>query len=268
MTGLLLPGLGRVRAGIPEPDLVWYGRVLTISGGTPVRLTTGTLVWHLEPVAGGTAMVFTTVLTNLNDQFSFALRIPCESLEPGGIPSAGVVTLRSPPVGYRRATVTLDGQPLSLLGASGEFAAAPATRGTSERIDLQLSSGPVDADGDGMADDWELLHFGPGGANPGDDLDGDGMSNLREYRAGTNPSDERSRFEVVEVTAGPSGLTVRWSSEAGRSYRIRRSPTLLATPSGYGVLQSGIVATPPLNQLLDTTAGDGDQFFYLIELEE
>ena len=263
-----MPGIGTLKAGIPEPDLIWYGRVLTVSGGTPVRLTTGTLVWHLEPLAGGSATVFTTVLTNLNDQFSFALRIPCESLEPGGIPSAGVVTLRSPPVNYRRLTVTLDGQPLTLAGASGESAPAPVTRGTSERIDLQLSTGPVDADADGMADDWELLHFGPGGANPGDDRDGDGMSNLREYRAGTNPSDERSLFEVVEVSDSPSGLTVRWSSEAGRSYRIRRSPTLLATPSGYGVLQSGIVATPPLNQFLDTTAGDAGQFFYLIELEE
>jgi hypothetical protein len=70
------------KAGIPEPDLVWYGKVLASSDGANVRLTTGTLVWRIEPLAGGPAFLVATELTNINSQFSFALRIPCETPEP------------------------------------------------------------------------------------------------------------------------------------------------------------------------------------------
>ena len=39
----LLPGLQLARAGIPEPDLIWYGKVLVASGDIAVRATTGIL---------------------------------------------------------------------------------------------------------------------------------------------------------------------------------------------------------------------------------
>jgi hypothetical protein len=257
-----------VKAAIPEPDLVWYGRVLTSSGGATVRLTSGTLVWHIERVTGGPAIVLATQLTNINDQFSFALRIPCESPEPGGSISTNAINLTTPPVRYRRLTVTLDGQPLSLISAASEFSPLPAHRGRIEATDLQLGTALIDVDGDGLADAWEQQHFGGLSANPADDPDGDGMNNLREFRAGTNPTDAQSLFEVVEITKVPTGISVRWSSQAGRSYRVRRAPTPLATLSQYDVVQANVAATPPINQFIDTAVGTGTQFFYLIEVQE
>ncbi len=46
-----------------------------------------------------------------------------------------------------------------------------------------------DTDGDGMPDWWEAKHFGgPTAANPDADPDGDGLTNLQEFQAGTNPN--------------------------------------------------------------------------------
>ena len=264
----LLGSPWRSVAGIPEPDLVWYGKVLTATGDATVRLTTGTLVWQIEPLAGGPAIVLATALTNINHQFSFVLRIPCETPEAGAGASTNLINLTIPPNRYRRLTVTLDGQPLSLIGAGGEISPLLNDRGRSERIDLRLGTPPVDADGDGLADAWEVQHFGGLSANPSGDPDGDGVNNLREFRAGTNPNDARSRFELVEISKAPNGVSIQWSSQANRSYCVRRSPTLLAPPTGYMVVRAGLAATPPMNQFIDTTTGTNAQFFYLIEIEE
>lgn len=47
-------------------------------------------------------------------------------------------------------------------------------------------SGP-DADSDAMPDDWERANFGTADADPSSDADGDGLTNLQEYHAQTDP---------------------------------------------------------------------------------
>ncbi len=49
-----------------------------------------------------------------------------------------------------------------------------------------------DSDGDGMADAWEMLYFGNLTHNGSSDSDGDFYSDLDEYFAGTNPTDQLS----------------------------------------------------------------------------
>jgi hypothetical protein len=241
--------------------------VLTASGGATIRVTTGTLTWQIEPVAGGAPWVLSTPLTNINDQFSYLLRVPCESPEPGVTASSNTVLFTSPSTAYRRMTVLLNGQPLTIMGGSNQFSAVLNDRGRPERIDLVLGSLPSDTDGDGLADAWEQQYFGGLSANAGDDPDGDGMSNLREYRAGTNPTNPQSRFEIVEVKALATGVQVRWSSQSNHTYIVRRAASLMTTPSSYQAIQSGIPATPPLNVFLDTSAAANATQFYLIEVE-
>lgn len=58
----------------------------------------------------------------------------------------------------------------------------------------------VDADGDGMPDDWEKRY----GLNPDDagdanlDKDGDGFTNLEEYQAGTDPTNAKSHPDYLD----------------------------------------------------------------------
>ena len=161
----------------------------------------------------------------------------------------------------------LDGQLLTMLNGTNEITAFLTDRGRAERIDLRLGEPLVDSDGDGLADAWEMAHFGNLNQNGSGDFDGDGFSNLREYRAGTNPTDPNSRFEVLEITKVPNGMSIRWTSQQGRSYRVKRADSLLTPVANYTPLTQNLTATPPMNQFIDTTAG-GAQAFYLIEIAE
>ena len=242
--------------------------MLTAADNATVRLTSGTLAWRIEPVSGAPAMVFATQLTNLNDQFSFMLRVPVESPEPGRLPSTNVINLTSPASRYRRLNVTLDGEPLTLLSATNEITPTIIDRGRVERVDLRLGTLPVDTDGDGLSDAWELQHFGNLNQNGNGDFDGDGVNNLREYRAGTNPTDPNSLFEVVEITKVSNGVAIQWSSQAGRRYSVKRSDSLLTPLENYTVVTSSVAATPPMNLFVDTNTAGSAQFFYLIQVEE
>lgn len=78
---------------------------------------------------------------------------------------------------------------------------------------LMADGRSVDNDGDGMPDEWES-RYGLNSADPTDaaaDLDGDRVSNLDEYLAGTEPGQlVRPRFESARLsTEGRIELTVR-----------------------------------------------------------
>lgn len=83
-----------------------------------------------------------------------------------------------------------------------------------------------DSDSDGMPDAWEIEH-GLNRLSAGDatlDADGDGMSNLEEYLADTDPRDPASRFTgALVMTDGVP--TLRFIAHAGRSYTILYADT-------------------------------------------
>jgi len=77
----------------------------------------------------------------------------------------------------------------------------------------------IDADGDGMADTWEMEHFGTMDRDGGGDFDGDGVSDLDEYLLGTDPT--QSNAPSTPVVASPA---------VGSSV-AEDQPTLIATNS-------------------------------------
>src|SRR5262245_20814079 len=93
--------------GIPEPSLVMYGVVNNLSDGS--RVTFGDFSWSIQPAGGGTAITLTGTLTNINDQFCYVLRVPCETEIPGIPVSAGALKLSATPANYNRGLVMIGG---------------------------------------------------------------------------------------------------------------------------------------------------------------
>ena len=104
ISGLVLACLwastcGTKADGIPEPSLILYGVVTDPSAGG-MRVTYGTINWVFQPTAGGSPVVVSGVLTNINDQFSYVLRVPCETQIASQPVSAGALMLAGSPTTY------------------------------------------------------------------------------------------------------------------------------------------------------------------------
>jgi hypothetical protein len=92
-----------------------------------------------------------------------------------------------------------------------------------ERVRLQ----PVlDADADGMADEWEQTHFRPPPPpGVGTDQDGDGQMDREEFQAGSDPTKSTEPLHVsLEEVDGKARL--RWPVVADRYYTVQRSAGL------------------------------------------
>ncbi len=85
---------------------------------------------------------------------------------------------------------------LTLKGAIAEIIIYSRELSPDERIKVEAYLNAKyfteDSDGDGLPDAWELRHFGDLSWDADDDPDSDGLSNLAEYNAGTDPNNPDS----------------------------------------------------------------------------
>lgn len=102
----------------------------------------------------------------------------------GNLPGSGYYLRHVDGVTFFRCTSTI---------RNGDMRPVSATN------DVSAYLARTDSDGDGIPDDWEMLHFGHvTGAAAHADSDGDGYTNYEEFLAGTNPRDPSDR-------PGPAG---------------------------------------------------------------
>jgi hypothetical protein len=96
---------------------------------------------------------------------------------------------------------------------------------------------------DEIPDSWRIQYFGSLMnilSAPDADADGDGMTNLQEYRAGTNPNDVTSRF-AVNGSNSATGVTLKWPTVTGKTYRLESASAL--TGATWTVIEDSITGT-------------------------
>jgi hypothetical protein len=79
---------------------------------------------------------------------------------------------------------------------------------------------PPDTNTNGLPDFWETTY---GITNVHADNDGDGLSNLAEYIANTNPTNAASCLKILDTQQTNGTFSLRWSSVGGTRYRIQHS---------------------------------------------
>ena len=102
-----------------------------------------------------------------------------------------------------------------------------------------------------------------------EDRDGDGMTALQEYLAGTNPGDPASALRLVSEKTSNGKIVLRWLSAQALAtpmapYQIWTRTNLCA---GAWLLQTNLlVRTPPTNEVQFAIPQDSPQRFYRVTL--
>ena len=103
------------------------------------------------------------------------------------------------------------------------------------------------------------------GRTPATDTDGDGVTDLKEFLAGTNPNSAESQFTIAQSALLPDGkLRLQWQTLPGRGYRVEGSVNGINwTPISSWVIAPGLLLT---HELPAWTAGA--PFLFRIEVRQ
>ena len=208
-----------VMANVPEPDVVFYGRVTSQLGAASIPVTSGELEWQVRDNEGNqTPHTFSTTLESLADgAFSYTIKIPQQLLAPVQDPLQSpdnTLTLESgQDLVLRHHEITLNGLPALLTGENLTLLTlSEANRSSHRRLDLVVSSDALgelaDANNNGLPDLWEQ-QYALASTNAGADPDGDGWTNSEELERGTDPTiNNRIPVLASDTTSKDDGLPI------------------------------------------------------------
>jgi hypothetical protein len=266
-----------VPPGVPEPGLVIWGTVVNQTNASetiPIfsaswSVTDGTKT----AVYSGASRPATRIVT-LNGQTYYVLEVPFDTRQIGAVTLADPATVglasfelkaASPPTytlvptinGVLATVRSIDGAPAS--GGNVPVAGfTSVTRGRVIRVDLGIVPTTLDYNA------WATQYFGNSSspnAAANADPDGDGMNNLGEYLAGTDPTNRNSALRILGLTiqGQPAQAVLGWQSVASKSYLIEAadSPQGPWTSLGSSIPSAGTTTQTSFNP----SAGDSKRFY-------
>jgi hypothetical protein len=98
------------------------------------------------------------------------------------------------------------------------------------------------------------------------DSDGDSMSNWQEWKTGTIPTNSTSVLQLSSPSNSVSGVTVTWQSVTNVTYYLQNSTNLSASPA-FVSIQSILVGQTGTTSYTDTTATNGNPYFYRVGIQ-
>lgn len=226
-----------VRAFPPAPHHLIYGLVRD-EFGNPISGPNAEVI--LETASG--VQIESKIIPNLESGVNYRLAVP---IDAGLTSDAYKPTALKPLVSFRIKVKIAETTylPIEMIGDFSKLG-EPA-----QKTHLNLTLGE-DSDGDGLPDAWERLLIAASGQNlslqdirPGDDFDGDGISNLNEYLAGTYAFDAQDgfRLDIVGVQEGRPQL--EFMVVQGRTYTLFGSDDLKTwTPIDFRIPANGPAA--------------------------
>ncbi len=125
-------------AGIPEPNIVLYGKVQTVERQL---VTSGQLELVYTPGTTGLPVRITAPISQIQDGtdvYSYSVGIPCETAALNSPVSANALPLTETEIEYKRV-VLAGGEPVYIRGQSKVVISA-ANRGDVERVDLVVGN--------------------------------------------------------------------------------------------------------------------------------
>jgi uncharacterized protein (DUF1800 family) len=103
---------------------------------------------------------------------------------------------------------------------------------------FEFTGNIADLDGDGLSDAWTLWSGGKS-RQANADTDGDGMSNLEESQAGTDPDDPTSRLDLRASRSG-NDLALAWTDLPFKAHGVEKSIALSSWQPVTGLPTPGI----------------------------
>ena len=229
LAGCLLPLAAPVPAGVPQPMFFFYGEARDAFG------------WPFQNGAGATVVA----RQGTNECASYTIRGPIypgiNFVLPIYLHDANANVAYSDKAVRSGSSVQIlivqDGVTQELMGGSDGYVVGEAARFKN----IILTAG-TDLDHDGLPDAWEreLIAYLDDpryttiwDINPNDDADGDGVSNVNEFAAGTFAflRDDFLRIEDYGASGGLFGLG--FLSVPGKAYSVVQSTNLADGMWGY-----------------------------------
>ena len=243
---------------------VWSGN-LTVSQpatGMKVNVTAGAIVvgsntFNVTPPPAPVVSSPNTARAVMDGAFSYQIT---------GTNSPTSYNATNLPAGLTVSTSTglISGIP-STVGVASVTLSATNSGGTGSRaLSLDVQN---DIDEDGMGDAWEAANGLTVGANDtASDRDGDGLSNLDEWIAGTVPNDPSSHFIITSVQLSGSDIVLTWKTVASKRYRVH-TRTDLITGAWSEITPAPVIASGASATFTHTGGAIGVQRHYRVSTE-